>query len=306
MAIDKELREEAFRWLDRMVAIHGDVLPFTLLRDGFEYKNHKISFVNVPGIWRPRGFDVPLSIRTGTDSPYSDKTLDGGTLIYSYRGTDPNHLDNRGLRRAMEYSIPIVYFKTISRGNYLVQYPVYIDSDDPGALSFTVDLSPAIFKHYPDLIDSMNDPKKEESGDFLIQKRYAIATYERRVHQAKFRDQVLNAYRCECTMCSLKHKKLLDAAHIIPDREEYGAADVTNGLSLCKIHHAAFDNNIIGISPDYVVEVREDVLEEIDGPMLKYGLQSMHGQKIHLPRSRNLRPDRERLAFRYEEFRGAG
>lgn len=306
MASDKELREEAFRWLDRMVAIHGDVLPFTLLRDGFEYKNHKISFVNMPGIWRPKGFDVPLSIRTGTDSPYSDKNLDGSTLIYSYRGTDPNHLDNRGLRKAMEYSIPVVYFKTISRGNYLVQYPVYIDSDDPGSLSFTVDLSPAIFKNYPELFDSMNDPEKEKSGDFLIQKRYAIATYERRVHQAKFRDQVLHAYRCQCTMCSLKHKKLLDAAHIIPDKEEDGTAEVSNGLSLCKIHHAAFDNNIIGINPDYVVEVREDVLEEIDGPMLKYGLQSMHGQKIHLPKSRNLRPDRDRLAFRYEQFKTVG
>jgi putative restriction endonuclease len=127
-----------------------------------------------------------------------------------------------------------------------------------------------------------------------------------RLHQTAFRERVIHAYRCHCTMCKLKHRELLDAAHITPDREESGEPVVSNGLSLCKIHHAAYDKNILGVSPDYVIHVREDILEEIDGPMLRYGLQGMHGQKLHeIPSRKELRPDRERLEKRYKIFMSA-
>ena len=81
---------------------------------------------------------------------------------------------------------------------------------------------------------------------------------------------------------------------------------VINGLSLCKIHHAAFDSNIIGITPDFKIEIREDILRETDGPMLKHGIQELQSQKIILPSSRNLWPDRERLSIRYAKFRETG
>ena len=57
---------------------------------------------------------------------------------------------------------------------------------------------------------------------------------------AKFRQQdALTAYAGSCTVCRLRH-----------------------------IHHAAFDSNILGVRPDHVIEIRADVLEEVDGPML--------------------------------------
>ena len=46
---------------------------------------------------------------------------------------------------------------------------------------------------------------------------------------------------------------------------------------------------------------KEDVLEEIDGPMLKYGIQSLNKRKITLPRSKKDWPDRERLDFRFQD-----
>ncbi|MSR07359.1 MAG: hypothetical protein EXR93_09890 [Gemmatimonadetes bacterium] len=85
------------------------------------------------------------------------------------------------------------------------------------------------------------------------------------------------AYHVTCAMCRLKHNSLLDAAHIIPDREEHGLAEVPNGLCLCKIHHTAYDVNIVGVDADYRIHVREDVLEEHDGPMFRHGLQEMAG-----------------------------
>jgi putative restriction endonuclease len=127
-----------------------------------------------------------------------------------------------------------------------------------------------------------------------------------RVHQPVFRAKVIRAYEVQCAMCRLKHAELLDAAHILPDTHERGLPVVTNGLALCKIHHAAFDNDIVGIRPDLVVEVQPSVLLESDGPMLKHGLQEMNGARIAVPRSRRLQPDRERLGERYERFRRAG
>jgi putative restriction endonuclease len=123
-----------------------------------------------------------------------------------------------------------------------------------------------------------------------------------RLHQPVFREQVLHAYRSSCTVCHLRHTELLDAAHITSDAEQGGDPVVTNGLALCKIHHAAYDRNIMGISPDHKVRIHERLLREIDGPMLQHGLQEMHGATITLPRSRSAHPDPDRLARRFESF----
>lgn len=77
---------------------------------------------------------------------------------------------------------------------------------------------------------------------------------------------------------------------------------VSNGLSLCKIHHAAFDSNFIGVSLDFKIIVREDVRWEKDGPMLKYGIQQFHDKRIILPRNRELWPDQKRLETRFKQF----
>jgi putative restriction endonuclease len=83
------------------------------------------------------------------------------------------------------------------------------------------------------------------------------------------------------------------------------SAIVPNGLALCTLHHAAFDRNVLGVRPDLKVEVRLDVLREVDGPMLEHGLQGFQGAEITVPRAEHLRPDREFLAERYELFRRA-
>jgi putative restriction endonuclease len=139
---------------------------------------------------------------------------------------------------------------------------------------------------------------------------YATRLAMTRLHQAKFRQRVLKAYQRSCTVCRLGRDErldgLIDAAHILPDRHERGEPVVRNGLALCKIHHAAFDMNIMGIRPDQVIEIRSDILLERDGPMLRHGLQELHGSRLAvIPRQPRDRPDPERLSERYEEFRSA-
>ena len=122
---------------------------------------------------------------------------------------------------------------------------------------------------------------------------------------ATAREKVITAYRSQCAFCRLRHLELLDAAHIIPDREAAGEPIVPNGLALCKIHHAAYDQNIIGVTPDYEILVRDDVLAEEDGPMLQYGIQALHKRSLILPERRKNWPDRDRLAVRFEIFTNA-
>ena len=122
-----------------------------------------------------------------------------------------------------------------------------------------------------------------------------------RLHQGRFRGLVLPAYRDRCAICRLKEIRLLDAAHIVADSEPEGAASVTNGLSLCTIHHRAFDQDLVGVSPDYQVHVSRRLRDEADGPMLDL-LKGFHGTSIVLPERRSRRPDPDRLAARFGRF----
>jgi len=98
---------------------------------------------------------------------------------------------------------------------------------------------------------------------------------------------------------------LLDAAHVLPDRDERGRPEIPTGLALCKLHYGAFDAHILGVAPDYRIAIRADVLAEIDGPMLQHGLKDMDGRRIEVPRAERLRPNRDYLAERFERFRAA-
>ncbi|STZ62557.1 HNH endonuclease [Mycolicibacterium tokaiense] len=137
-------------------------------------------------------------------------------------------------------------------------------------------------------------------------KRYLLAETKRRLHQPLFASRVMLAYEVRCAVCALKHRELLDAAHILPDSEPLGLPVVPNGLALCKIHHAAYDQNILGIRPDLTIEIHHRLLDEIDGPMLRHGLQHHHEQPLmHIPKRRADRPDPERLAVRFARFSAA-
>ena len=103
-----------------------------------------------------------------------------------------------------------------------------------------------------------------------------------RLHQRRFRNHVLPAYRYQCTVCQLRERRLLDAAHIAADAEPEGAPLISNGLSLCSIHHRVFDQNLVGVSADYRVHVSRRLLEDEDGPMLEV-LKAFHEGSIELP-----------------------
>jgi len=125
---------------------------------------------------------------------------------------------------------------------------------------------------------------------------------KQRLHQPAFRARVISAYETKCAICKLGHGRLLDAAHITPDSDETSSTSVTNGLSLCKIHHTAYDINIVGIDADYIVHIRKDILSEIVGPMLEHGIKEMNMTKLWVPQVPSAKPDPARLELRFQEF----
>jgi putative restriction endonuclease len=241
---------------------------------------------------------MPLTITTapvieGRERPYDDDIGPDNLLSYRYRGNNPQHRDNVGLRLAMRRQAPLIYMFGIVPGRYMPTYPVYIVGDDPATLTFTVAVD--------DRVVAIGEGRLRESAD-EARRRYITAVTQKRLHQEGFRTRVLLAYREHCAICRLRHVELLQAAHILPDTHPQGLPIVPNGLALCTLHHAAFDAHVIGIRPDYVVQVRRDVLEEEDGPMLEHGLQGFHGTSLYLPRSSDLRPNPEFLAERFKAF----
>ena len=210
----------------------------------------------------------------------------------------PSHIRevaDASLRRLRTDRIDI-YFHGIVPGVYVAEWPVYIVGDDPERLTFTVSVDDRRFAS----LGSVDPPDVEEAE---IRRRYATRQFQQRLHQREFRERVVRAYQHHCAVCRLRRDELLDAAHIVPDADPRGVPSVANGGALCTLHHAAFDRHVIGITPDYIVQVRRDVLDQKDDPMLIHGLQGFHGQPLRLPARQVWRPDRQLLEERYASFR---
>jgi putative restriction endonuclease len=293
---DWTIRQAVFAWLTEQREEHGESIPRRAL-EAFVLDGVRIPLVGPTGIWKPAVCELPLSVTTTFGGRYPDSfDRSTGRLRYAYRGTDPQHRDNVGLRQAMQERVPLVYFHAVEVGHYVAAYPVFVVGDDPSLLWFSLQVD--------DLTASLadQDTYPAASVDSEPRRAYVTASFRRRLHQEAFRARVIQAYRERCALCRLRHRELLDAAHITPDSDPEGEPTISNGLALCKLHHAAFDRFFFAVRPDYVVEVRQSILDETDGPMLIVGLQQIHGSRIELPRRTVELPDPLRLAARYELF----
>jgi putative restriction endonuclease len=302
---DAQLRQAAFDQVNRLAALRGGVLDSGDLAGGFEFGGERVPLINPQrGIFKPRQMAGLLSIRTvfprrGGRVWYDDQReahrqiYAGDDVVeYAFMGTDPNSPDNRWLRDAMERQIPVIYLLGTSPGRYQPIIPTFIVGWHPERsrvqLAFGAIVGASAQALPPD------PPER----------RYALREGKARLHQASFRDAVLTAYGGRCAISHLPEPRLLDAAHIIMDADEQlGQPIVSNGLPLTKLHHAAFDTHLIGIDPEFRIHVSDGLLEIHDGPFLELGLKGIAGQVIQLPRRSVDRPNRDRLARRFEEFK---
>lgn len=302
---DHAIRIAAGTWLREQTDRHGPELGWSQLIHGFAFRGERIALVNQRGIWKPKQMETPISIRTSPSNPYRD-SFDPETqlLHYRYFQTDPGHADNVGLRQLMADQRPLIYLHGIQEGRYLGIWPAFIVGDDPAGLTFTVAVDNPAYAQ-DQWVAEQAGTSLVAAGDRELERRYTTRTTLTRIHQRVFRHRVLHAYRERCAFCRLRRERLLDAAHIVPDKDPRGDPVVPNGLALCKIHHAAFDGMFLGVTPKGVIHVRPDLLREKDGPMLRHGLQGLHEQPIQRPRRTADHPDPDRLDVRYRKFRAA-
>jgi putative restriction endonuclease len=298
-ALEVGLRSAAFAYLSNL-SDHGKTLVRQADLAAFTYEGKPIRLMATQqGIWKPKAFRAAISFRTVFTSdpakrPYADDAGTDGFLRYKWRGSDPQHADNRALRSAMHSGLPLIWFHGVEAGLYLPLYPVWLADEEPHLHQFVVSLDEESLRARKDL--ALSDP--------VLLRSYAERVVMARLHQPLFRQRVLVAYENRCALCRLRHTRLLDAAHVLPDAQG-GESVVTNGIAMCKIHHAAYDADIFGITPRYEVAVRPDVMKEIDGPTLRYTLQAIDGSTIELPTRRASRPDPELLDLRWRQFLAA-
>jgi putative restriction endonuclease len=304
---DVQLRQAAFDHVNRLGTLRGGILDSSDLAGGFESGGERIPLINPRrGIFKPRQMAHLLSIKTvfprrGARVWYDDQRevhrqiYNGDDVVdYQFMGSDTAAADNRWLRDAMQEQTPVIYFLGTSPGRYQPIIPIFIVGWHPERLR--VQLA------FGALVGASARAVPPDAPE----RRYALREVKARLHQASFRDAVLAAYGGRCDISRIPEPRLLDAAHIVMDADEQlGQPVVSNGLPLTKLHHAAFDAQLIAIDPDFRIHLSAKLLEIHDGPFLELGLKGIVGQVIQLPRRSEDRPDRDRLALRFEQFNKA-
>ncbi|MDE0572708.1 HNH endonuclease [Demequina sp. B12] len=273
--------EVAARFLSSSIVSRQELLDFTVGGESMPLIDRS------RGIRNPKPLEATLSVVSSADGPYADEEVSPGIWRYDFRAGGSGG-DNRKLIAAHRLGVPVLLFRKLQPNVYQIVYPARVAHVNEAESHVLISL------------EELSGFSPGEAS--VVERGYAEYLAKRRVHQPAFRAMVMRAYDTQCTVCRFKHGELLDAAHITADSSHSGDATVTNGMAMCKIHHAAYDANFLGVSPDYEIRINARLLDEVDGPMLRHGLQEMHGVKITLPARRAEQPDRERLAERFEVF----
>jgi putative restriction endonuclease len=291
---ERVFRESLFNKVIELANAHDGMLSRQELSE-FVYQEEVVRLIDPQGgIWNPGAswtaspaLSATLSINTTLSGIYDDQEVADGLWRYDYQSGGVEG-KNTKLRKAWELQLPIIWFRQQELGRRYVPYLVYVVDDFP-------ELGYCLIS--PDLSLSLAIKTGDE-----IQKRYALREMKQRLHQPAFRARVLSAYGVRCAVCNLQMGALLEGAHITPDSDPNSSTKVNNGISLCTIHHSAYDAALLGIDTDFSIHIRADVMQESDGPMLKYGLQEMHRKDLILPSQQDHWPDLSRLSHRFHEF----
>ena len=297
--------EAAFNRVAHLESLFGDSIPWAAIKQGFDFAGETVLLANqVQGIFKPKVMSTgALSIKTTMPKGnqiniYDDRLDDKGFYRYSLEAGDPHGERNVYLWQSFEDRSPFVYFHAVAPGVYTAIWPCFVAAIHPklGYCEIVVGDSDQYGEN------SSPDALYRPPSDF--ERKYEVRESKVRLHQASFRQAVITAYGKKCAISGLPEAKLIEAAHIIPDSHADGYAQVTNGIALSCLHHRAYDRNLIGIDPDYVVHVGDSLLSTSDGPLLENGLKGFHGAHLHLPKHDEDRPNRDYLARRFEQFSG--
>lgn len=165
--------------------------------------------------------------------------------------------------------------------------PLHNSQEDAAAVPELVEATPEIEREF---LDTASD-------EIEASRRYDLVETMRAYRDAKFQPAVLRAYRHQCAICSCA-LKLVDAAHIVPVSHPKSTDCVTNGLALCRLHHGAYDNGLLGVQSNYRIVVNPDAESRLRALKLQMGLEAFKErlpQAITLPSVIEVRPKPKNL-----------
>lgn len=301
MTTDSDIIFSAFQRIQELELIYYDAIPWKAIQQGIEYSGRKVLLANLAkGIFKPiamkRG---PLSIKTtmprgNNVNIYDDQMRDEGFYQYSLERGDPYGERNVLLWQALEDNAPFIYFYAVAPAIYKALWPCFVRNIHPEL-------------GYAEIIvgSSLPDKTTQSARPIVpseIESRYMVRETKIRLHQASFREAVLSAYNNKCAITGLPTPKLLEAAHIIPDQLIGDKQTVSNGIALSRLHHKAYDANLIGIDPDYKVHISDELNITNGGPLLKNGILDFNGKSLNIPKHEEMSPNRDYLARRFESY----
>ena len=282
-----------------------DQLTASDLKLGFVFDGQRIPLVfSQRRLCKPAQMGALLSIKTLFPKPdakvWYDDPCDMHRHIYdadetadcAFSASEVGPEDGRWLRDAIESGVPIIYVLGISPRRYQAIFPAFVMDWDATALNLKIAFG-------------SSENSAPTLGGNPAQRRSALQAVKQRLSRASFREAVITAYKGRCALSGLPEPLLLAAAHILQGENNLtGRPLVSNGLPLSKIHLAAFDSNLIGIDPDFRIHVSDQLLKTREGLILE-DLKRLNNAQLHLPDRPADRPDRDRLAVRFESFLAA-
>lgn len=301
---DGAVRMAAFSHLEKLDSSDGTVSA-RQLSEGFTFNGETVGLrTRAEGIYKPKQMATLLSITTvvprgNREAWYEDQAKSHEeiftaeeTVAYSFKKGDVDTGKNRLLKEAVEHGFPIIYFRGIMPAVYKAIFPVFLTDWDEE-------------NRRVQLVFGDQNRKSSILPPTHDDRRYGLRTVKQRLHQSIFRKAILDAYGNRCAISGLPVPSLLDAAHIIADSDlNLGQPIVRNGLALSKVHHAAFDANLIGIDPDGAIHVSDRLMSQSDGPLLE-SIKALRGAQLHPPKRDMDRPDPDRLYRRFQIFKSA-
>lgn len=299
---DLAMRLTAAGALAQLSQIYRDAVPWSEIVKGFTFLGGRIMFASQAlGIFKPRQMDRVLSIKTvvpraGRDASYSDQVAGGsenGMWVYDMRERDPAHSQNQWLKTAWMEGLPLIYLRGLAPAVYLPSFPVYVTDWDAGAGQVRMALGLECTSRQ-DLVEPALMGRELP--------RYTYRHMQNRMSVACFRIDVLEAYQDTCALSGLAQPQLVDAVPITQGKSGI-RLDVTEGLCLSRLHHAAFDANLLGIDSDGRVHLSERLDTYVPGDPFVRNLLSVAGRRISMPRAPECQPNRDLLAARFEQFR---
>lgn len=181
----------------------------------------------------------------------------------------------------------------------------YRDSNEQSVISFKPEYL-GLYLENVETIHYLNDSELKEligqsdnlnnqnaDGEFDTSEGVLTITHARQKRDPNFRIKVYNAYNNKCAMCGIG-LELIEAAHIVPHSHELGTDEIDNGISLCALHHTAYDRSLIYFDEQLDILINESKMEYLEKVGLDSGIRKFEKlafDKIQIPENHTLRPN---------------